>query len=58
VRHDLRPGRGAWLQVARGSVEVNGVKLEEGDGAFTDDDPALTVRGSGERAEFLLFDLN
>jgi redox-sensitive bicupin YhaK (pirin superfamily) len=58
VEHALRPGRGAWLQVARGSVDVNGVRLEQGDGAFTDDEKALAIRGAGERAEFLLFDLN
>src|SRR5262249_53435358 len=30
---ELRPGRRAWLQVARGKLEVNGNALGEGDGA-------------------------
>src|SRR5439155_25499468 len=33
VRHELRPGRHAWVQVARGSVDVNGRPLAAGDGA-------------------------
>src|SRR4051794_4156390 len=31
VRHELRDGRHAWLQVARGGVTVNGRSLSEGD---------------------------
>src|SRR5436309_6185661 len=31
--HELRPGRYAWGQVARGAVTVNGKPLAEGDGA-------------------------
>src|SRR4029077_12472352 len=33
VAHTLRPGRHAWLQVARGVIELNGTKLKAGDGA-------------------------
>jgi redox-sensitive bicupin YhaK (pirin superfamily) len=57
VRHEIAAGRGAWLQVARGTVTLNGTELGEGDGAFTDQDSALDIRGKGERSEFLLFDL-
>jgi redox-sensitive bicupin YhaK (pirin superfamily) len=35
---DLRPGRHAWVQVARGSVRMNGTELSEGDGASTSDE--------------------
>ena len=31
--HELAAGRHGWLQVARGSVELNGKKLSQGDGA-------------------------
>src|SRR5260370_21734580 len=31
VTHELAPGRGAWVHVARGAVEVNGKKLGTGD---------------------------
>ena len=58
VRHDLRTARRAWLQVARGSVEANGQRLDAGDGAAFEDEPALSVRGLAEAAEILLFDLS
>lgn len=57
VRHQLAPGRGTWLQVARGAVTVNGTELAEGDGAFTDDEATLEIRGAGDGSEFLVFDL-
>ena len=56
VEHSLAPGRGAWLQVARGSVNVNGTALEPGDGAAIEDEPSLAIVAS-EGAEILLFDL-
>jgi redox-sensitive bicupin YhaK (pirin superfamily) len=58
-RMALRPGRHAWLQVARGSAAVNGVALAEGTGAAISDEAAIQLSGqdkSGE-AEVLLFDL-
>lgn len=52
----LRAGRGAWVQVVRGAVTVNGVALAAGDGASLTDEPALEVV-AGEDAELLVFDL-
>jgi quercetin 2,3-dioxygenase len=56
VEHQLGAGRGAWIQVARGSVEVNGKTLNEGDGAAIEDETALGIVAKSE-SEFLLFDL-
>lgn len=56
VEHELAKGRGAWLQVTRGAVQVNGEELRAGDGAAVKDEPTLTIRGV-EPAELLLFDL-
>jgi redox-sensitive bicupin YhaK (pirin superfamily) len=42
--------------VARGSVALNGKKLETGDGARISDEQALELRGV-DKAEILLFDL-
>ena len=56
VTHSLAPGRGAWLQAARGNITVNGVRLEEGDGAAIEDETSLEIIASGS-AELLLFDL-
>jgi len=55
----LAPNRHGWLQVARGSVTLNGIALGEGDGAAISRESSLAIEGTGEaRAEFLLFDLN
>lgn len=56
VTHALKPGRHAWVQVARGRIEVNGVTLEQGDGAAVSDETKLEIAGR-KQAEFLLFDL-
>lgn len=49
-------GRGAWVHVARGTVEINGTRLEEGDAVAIEDAGAHGIRGivSGE---VLVFDV-
>jgi quercetin 2,3-dioxygenase len=56
VTHALAHGRSAWLQVARGRIELNGRAMAEGDGAAVVDEKELAVV-SEAGAEFLLFDL-
>jgi quercetin 2,3-dioxygenase len=56
VSHALKPGRGAWLQVARGLVALNGTEMREGDGAEIEAEPELALEGMTQ-AEVLLFDL-
>ena len=56
VEHVLEQGRGAWIQVARGSVDVNGTRLGAGDGAAIEEESSLAITASGD-AELLLFDL-
>ena len=58
VEHKLEPGRAAWIQVARGSVDVNGTALKQGDGAAIEDETALRISSSDGQSEILLFDLN
>lgn len=53
----LAPGRHAWIQVARGSIDVNGKRLEQGDGAAVDGETSLAFSGGSAVAEFLVFDL-
>jgi redox-sensitive bicupin YhaK (pirin superfamily) len=55
ARHDLARGRKAYVHVARGTIEVNGRRLDAGD-ALKTDDSALAF-GAGQGAEVLLFDL-
>ena len=59
VEHALAQGRGAWIQVVTGAIEVNGKRLAAGDGAGIEDEQLLTITGRAESAssEFLLFDL-
>ncbi|HUQ81545.1 MAG TPA: pirin family protein [Gemmatimonadaceae bacterium] len=56
VSHTIAEGRGAWIQVARGKVTVNGIALERGDGAAIENESALEIVAD-DAAEFLLFDL-
>jgi redox-sensitive bicupin YhaK (pirin superfamily) len=56
ARHELKPDRHAYVQVARGSVELNGKELQEGDGAAISEEKAIELTGVKD-AEVLLFDL-
>jgi len=56
VSHALAPGRAAWVQVATGSVTLNGKTLAAGDGAAVENESALELVGV-EDGETLLFDL-
>ena len=56
VTHELAKGRYAWLQVAKGAVELNGKPLSQGDGAAVSDEQKLAIQGIQD-AEVLLFDL-
>lgn len=56
VEHKLAVGRHAWLQLAKGSVDLNGKRLNQGDGAAISEEEKLQIKGN-ERAEVLLFDL-
>jgi redox-sensitive bicupin YhaK (pirin superfamily) len=56
VTHTIRPGRHAWVQVARGEVALNDLPLVAGDGAAVSEEQNLEIAGKGP-AEILLFDL-
>ena len=56
VQHEVREGRGIWLQVAEGSIVVNGITLATGDAAATEKSGTLTLTANS-RANALLFDL-
>jgi redox-sensitive bicupin YhaK (pirin superfamily) len=56
VKHELNKDRHAYVQVARGSVKLNGTKLDVGDGAAISAEKAIELTGV-ENAEVLLFDL-
>ena len=56
VEHPLEPGRHGWVQVARGSLTLNGAALQAGDGASASGERPLRITAK-EESEFLLFDL-
>ena len=56
VQHALKPARHAYVQVARGSVTLNGQTLETGDGAAISTEKSVELVGVKD-AEVLLFDL-
>ena len=56
VERAMDQTRFGWLQVARGSVDVNGERAEQGDGVVIVGESNLTIKAH-EPAEILLFDL-
>ena len=56
VEHEIAAGRGAWVQVARGAITLNGEALLEGDGAAVSRSGPLRLEGR-DSAEVLLFDM-
>jgi redox-sensitive bicupin YhaK (pirin superfamily) len=57
LQHEVREGRGIWLQIAEGSLAVNGIKLDSGDAAATEESGILTLTANS-RTNALLFDLH
>ena len=57
VNHSLADGRVAWLQVARGAVQLNDQLLWAGDGATISHESLIALRGAANDSEVLLFDM-
>lgn len=57
IAHTLAPGRHAWLQVAEGTVALNGQTLQGGDAAALSGASTLEISAL-QRSQVLLFDLN
>ncbi len=55
VSHELKPSHGVWLQVADGTISVNGTAMIRGDGALIEAVPTIHIIAEQD-AEFLLFD--
>ncbi len=58
VSYELKENRHAWIQIVKGSLDVNGEILNEGDGASVSDERILKIKSLADDTEFLLFDLN
>jgi hypothetical protein len=57
ISHPLKSGRHAWLQLAEGEMELNGLPLKAGDGAAVSNENKLILESTGP-AQVILFDLN
>jgi len=57
VSHALKPGRTAWVQVAQGTVKLNGEQLYPGDGVAIEEAGEIALAGTSPDAEILLFDM-
>lgn len=53
---ELRDGRKAWVQLARGTATVNGKQLYPGDGAALTGESAVRLKATSD-AEVLVFDM-
>lgn len=58
ISYELDDDRHAWIQLVKGSLEINGETLEQGDGAAISEENILKLRALEDETEFLLFDLN
>ena len=56
VAYTLKKGRGAWVQVKSGRLNLNGLSLHEGDGASVENESRLQIQAE-KNSSFLLFDL-
>ena len=54
--HELSPGRGAWLHLVSGRIQLADQMLHAGDGASLVEEPAVSMTAR-EPSEILLFDL-
>jgi redox-sensitive bicupin YhaK (pirin superfamily) len=57
LRHELLPGRGLWLHVAKGAVTIDGVRLLAGDAVSLEEPAVLKISADQENSEAILFDL-
>jgi quercetin 2,3-dioxygenase len=55
VTHETAGAHGAWLQVARGIVTLNGTEMRESDGAAMDGESSISIEAETD-AEILLID--
>ena len=57
INHSIANNRSLWLQIARGSAEINGQTLQAGDGAAITQETDIEITATTDDSEILLFDL-
>lgn len=56
LKFDVRSGRGVWVQLIKGNIQINDQILNAGDAASTENEQSLKIKAHDD-AEFILFDL-
>ncbi len=56
ITHSLKPGRKAWVQILRGSADINQAAVRLGDGVAITGEAAVSIVSRGD-TELLVFDL-
>lgn len=57
LEHKIDPARGAWIQLVKGQLTVNGIAVAAGDGLRIEKESLIKI-SSQQDAEFLMFDLD
>lgn len=57
LNHQISENRSLWLQVARGSVAIDDIHLQAGDGAAITEEEKVAIAANSNDTEILLFDL-
>ena len=57
VKHNIDNNRSVWIQIARGSTDINSQTLQAGDGAAITQERDLELLATKDGTEILLFDL-
>ena len=57
ISHELAENRHAWIQIIKGSIDIGGETLSQGDGAAVSEEIVLQIKSLTNETEFLLFDL-
>jgi len=56
IKVKMQPSHHGWIQLIKGALEVNGVRLDQGDGLAITQEELLTITASAA-SEFMFFDL-
>jgi len=56
VEYKIANGRHAWVQITKGTIQVNNIELNEGDGAAISEEELLNIESKSD-SEFLIIDL-
>jgi quercetin 2,3-dioxygenase len=57
LTYNILSGRHVWVQVAKGSILLNELPMQAGDGMAVSEIESLNIKGGDLNSEFLLFDM-